>query len=115
MKIIYGLSINHSQANLKILKVPLLFYYHDLSHVGVQLNMFSRSSCRQFIDSDEFLIIGLFFQEKTDGRQSAIAETIAMMKKMQMEDKERKEAAKEKEEKRKAMNPDSGDAADNQG
>jgi len=38
-----------------------------------------------------------------------------MMKKMQMEDKERKEAAKEIEEKRKAMNPDSGDGAENLG
>ncbi len=45
-------------------------------------------------------------QEKVDGKKSAIAETIAMMTKMKMEDKERKDAARQREEKRREMNPD---------
>ena len=45
--------------------------------------------------------------EKTEGRKSAIAETIAMMNKMKMEDKERKDAARQREEKRRELNPDS--------
>ena len=45
-------------------------------------------------------------QEKVDGKKSAIAETIAMMNKMKMEDKERKDAARQREEKRRELNPD---------
>ena len=45
-------------------------------------------------------------QEKVEGKKSAIAETIAMMNKMKMEDKERKDAARQREEKRRELNPD---------
>ena len=46
-------------------------------------------------------------QEKVEGKKSAIAETIAMMNKMKMEDKERKDAARQREEKRRELNPES--------
>ena len=46
-----------------------------------------------------------FFQAKDEGRKSAIAETIALMNKMKLEDKERKELADKREEQRKAANP----------
>ena len=50
-------------------------------------------------------------QEKVEGKKSAIAETIAMMNKMKMEDKERKESQRAREEKRREMNPDDFDNA----
>merc|ERR1719342_974219 len=40
-------------------------------------------------------------QEKADGKKSAIADTIAMMNKMKLEDKERKEARQKYERERK--------------
>merc|ERR1712226_1628909 len=43
-------------------------------------------------------------QEKNAGRKSAIAETIAMMNKMKMEDKERKVTAKKWEDERRERN-----------
>ena len=47
-------------------------------------------------------------QEKQDGKKNAIAETIAMMNKMKMEDKERKDEHQRLEEERKARNRELG-------
>jgi len=47
-------------------------------------------------------------QEKQDGKKNAIAETIAMMNKMKMEDNERKEAHKKIEDERRERNREMG-------